>query len=528
MIGVAGTWLTAAWQSDAGRVRDNNEDLPLCEPEGGVFGVIDGVGGQAAGEIAAAIARREIMHRLSRPLGTSAERVREAIALANNEIWRASEECPDYEGMTCVLTLALVVDQRLTIGHVGDSRCYKVTPKGIRKLTHDHSPVGEREDAHALTELEAMRHPRRNEVFRDVGGIHRDKDDDAFVDVVEETIEPDAALLLCTDGLTDMVPSASIEHVVRAHAGDPQAVADALVASANDAGGRDNVTVVYAEGPDFAHAVRRVGMPEKRRVASRLWRPIGWMLARRPTWFAAGAVAGVAMALLLASRLGSSAPVGGRTLVVGAGSTYPRIDAAIAAAHPGDVVQIKPGTYAERVVLPEGVDLVAAVAGTATLVRDQAEPGEWLAVAAAGSGTITGLRIESRPDAPIATGIRVSGSDRRIELCDVEGPMARAGIEFAGAEGATVSGCSIRVSQGPGVAVVGGADIHIRHNTFLRPAGSADPALVFKEADRAGVSRNLFVGYGADFVRGLSAAEREALFSSSHNLMSPSQPVPVR
>src|SRR5262249_828985 len=147
---------------------------------------------------------------------------------------------------------------------------------------------------------------------------------------------------------------------------------------------------------------------------------------------------------------------------------------------------------------------------------------------AAGSGTIMGLRIESRPDAPIATGIRVSGADRRIELCDLEGPMARAGIELAGAEGATVSGCTVRVSQGPGVGVLGGTDARVTHNRCVRPAGSADPALVFKEADRSAVSRNLFVGYGADLVRGLSAAEREALFSSSHNLMSPSQPVPVR
>src|SRR5206468_11932776 len=119
-----------------------------------------------------------------------------------------------------------------------------------------HSPVGEREDARELSEIEAMRHPRRNEVFRDVGSVTRDKDDEGFVELVEEPIEDDRAIVLCTDGLTDGVPAATIARLVRKHAGDPQAVADALVSAANDAGGKDNVTVVYAEGPAFAAAVR--------------------------------------------------------------------------------------------------------------------------------------------------------------------------------------------------------------------------------------------------------------------------------
>src|SRR5439155_979473 len=259
MNGVGTFWLAAACQTDAGRVRRNNEDVPVCDAERGVFAVIDGVGGQSAGEVAAAIARRVMLDRLARPLGTPAERVCEAIALANNAIFKSSEESPEYEGMTCVLTLALVVDDRVTIGHVGDSRIYKLRPAGIRKLTHDHSPVGEREDAREITELEAMRHPRRNEVFRDVGSNYRDKDDDGFVEIVEDTIESDAALLLCTDGLSDMVPSSAIERVVQQHAGDPQAVVDALVSAANDAGGDDNITVVYAEAPEFARAIRAPG-----------------------------------------------------------------------------------------------------------------------------------------------------------------------------------------------------------------------------------------------------------------------------
>ena len=108
-----------------------------------------------------------------------------------------------------------------------------------------------------LPEADAMRHPRRHEVFRDVGTVLRDKDEQDFVDVIEEPIEPDAAILLCSDGLSDMLPGATIAHIVRQHAGTPERVVEALVAAANDAGGRDNVTVVYAEMPLFAERIRR-------------------------------------------------------------------------------------------------------------------------------------------------------------------------------------------------------------------------------------------------------------------------------
>src|SRR5687767_3249484 len=102
--------LAAAFRSDPGRVRANNEDVALADAERGIFGVIDGVGGQAAGELAAAIAQDVILQRLARPLGTPSERVREAIAIANNEIFRRAGTSPELAGMTCVLTLAVVND----------------------------------------------------------------------------------------------------------------------------------------------------------------------------------------------------------------------------------------------------------------------------------------------------------------------------------------------------------------------------------------------------------------------------------
>src|SRR5688572_33367784 len=259
--------LTAAAASDRGRVRTGNEDRHYLDVDRGVFLVVDGVGGHAAGEVTAAIAVDVITQRLERPIGTPAQRVREAIALANNEILRQAERSPAHAGMTCVLTLALLTEDQLTIGHVGDSRLYKLTRNGARKLTHDHSPIGEREDAREISEAEAMKHPRRNEVFRDVGSAFHEPDDPDFIELVEATFEPDAALLLCSDGLSDMVSSAVILRTVREHAGAPDRVAQSLIDAANKAGGKDNITVVYVEGTDFTASVTAPEATPEQRVA---------------------------------------------------------------------------------------------------------------------------------------------------------------------------------------------------------------------------------------------------------------------
>ena len=518
--------LAAAVRSDAGRVRGNNEDLFVCDAAHGIFAVIDGVGGQSAGEVAAEIARRTILERLARPLGTAAERAREAIALANNEIFKAAEERPEYAGMTCVLTLALVAGRRVTIGHVGDSRLYKIGPGGMRKLTHDHSPVGEREDRNEIGELDAMRHPRRNEVFRDVGSTCRDKDADGFVEIVEDTIEDDEAILLCTDGLTDMVTSARVEGIVDELAGDPQAVVDALVAAANDEGGKDNVTVVYAEAPEFARAARGARADAESAPPSDRSDAWHWALARRTTWFACGTMLGVIAALVLAWGIGGITAAARRTFSVGeAGSPYKKIADALKVARAGDTVQLEPGTYAERIVVPDGVDLVARVPGTSTLTSDKTPPNGRPAITVAGSGRIYGIRIESTPDAPIGIGIRASGADRRIESVDFDGPM-RAAIELTEATAASIYGCRIRTSQGPAITMTLASDVIIAANTFIRAGAAGEPALLLKDELRPLLSRNLFAGYGAEVVRGISPDQRAQLLSG--NFIVGAEPVTAR
>ncbi|MGH9838625.1 MAG: PP2C family protein-serine/threonine phosphatase [Blastocatellia bacterium] len=232
-------------KSDTGLVRANNEDEFISDDQLGVYAVIDGVGGHAAGERAAAIAKEMLLLRLARQTGTIAERLREAIAVANNEIHEQSLRNLAWMGMACVLTVAVVAEGKATIGHVGDTRLYKLRQGRIEKLTPDHSPIGELEDEGSLAEVEAMRHPRRNEVYRDVGAEPHAPDDESFVEIIECTLEPEAALLLCSDGLSDLVKKEEIARIEARHRGRPDRIVEALIAAANQAGGKDNVTVVY-------------------------------------------------------------------------------------------------------------------------------------------------------------------------------------------------------------------------------------------------------------------------------------------
>src|SRR5918998_1002686 len=145
--------LSAAGGTDAGLLREVNEDRYHIDEARGLFIVIDGIGGQAAGGKAADVALSMIRERLERETGPVPDRIREAIAIANNEIYRLSSMRPEWDGMACVLTAVVVKDGTATIGHVGDTRLYKVRSGHIEKITRDHSPIGEREDANELSEL---------------------------------------------------------------------------------------------------------------------------------------------------------------------------------------------------------------------------------------------------------------------------------------------------------------------------------------------------------------------------------------
>jgi PPM family protein phosphatase len=469
--------LRAAGATHPGRIRTSNEDRLHIDSERGIFVVADGVGGHAAGEVAAAIAVDVIAQRLERPLWSPERRVREAIALANNEILTQAQASPERAGMTCVLTLALVADGRVTIGHVGDTRLYALSAGSMVKLTHDHSPVGQREDAGELTELDAMRHPRRNEVFRDVGSAPHQPDDPDFIEIIDAPFDERSALLICSDGLSDMIPAGTIERVVRQHAGAPDEVVDALVAAANEAGGKDNVTAVYVEGAGFAQASVT---PAAQAVSAGVARPAapdtaGSRWATRLTWLCIGTLAGLAAGLALAWTLSLDTPLPRRPLVVGPDSTGDRgrfssIAAAMQAAESGDVVMLEPGEYAEQVVVTDGVDLEARLPGTVTLVAPS-DQGDWVSVTTSGrlGNRIRGIHILGRPDAPIGTGLRLSGHAVQVSDVSVEGAVqVGAAVENDGE--VTIAASRFLNLSGVGVRVNAGARPLIRDNVFLRDA----------------------------------------------------------
>lgn len=240
----------SATASDAGRVRAENQDRAYADDELGIFLVVDGLGGHAAGERAAQTAVEEIRAEMKKS-GEPRDLIRRSIAAANNCIFADAVANETWRGMACVLTLAVIADHKVIVGHVGDSRLYLTWNGAIRKLTSDHSPVGEREDAGELTETEAMAHPRRHEVFRDVGSRWREPDEEDFIEVKEFLFKPDAAILLCSDGLSDLLTSAEILEVMERYNGDPAQVANELIEAANLAGGNDNITAIFVAGSEF-------------------------------------------------------------------------------------------------------------------------------------------------------------------------------------------------------------------------------------------------------------------------------------
>ena len=363
--------IAAAGATDAGLQREVNEDRFHIDEARGLFIVIDGVGGQAAGGKAADVALAMLRGRLERETGPIAERVREAIAVANNEIYRLASTRPEWDGMACVLTIAVVKDGMATIGHVGDTRLYRLRDGFIEKITRDHSPVGEREDACELSEFEAMRHPRRNEVYRDVGSEPHEPGDPDFVDIHEIPFYAGDALLLCSDGLSDLVDSRSVLRTVKEWAGNPSAVAHALVDAAKAAGGKDNVTVVYVEGENFDVSSNVSHLRPAESTAAPHSR--AWTTRRR-----LGTGAGIAVVALLTGLMVYRATTGplldapaGDVTAQEEPSQVVRPDESIAAAlmraQPGAEVVVEPGEYREQVTLSNNVRLVSRVPRGATI-----------------------------------------------------------------------------------------------------------------------------------------------------------------
>ena len=238
--------------TDVGMQRASNQDTYICNPELGVFAVIDGIGGYAGGEVAAEIARVQVESRLLHPTASPEVRLKEAIIQANNEIFKHRQEHTDHADMGCVLTAALVVGSGLYVAHVGDTRLYRIYGNQIIQMTRDDSLVGQQEGIEAISEAEAMSHPQRNLITKDIGSqLLSFDDEDDHIYVKDHPFLFDSAYLLCSDGLSDMLTKREICDIVNEHKGSPSEAVKALVDRANKAGGRDNITALLIEGPLF-------------------------------------------------------------------------------------------------------------------------------------------------------------------------------------------------------------------------------------------------------------------------------------
>lgn len=466
--------LLCAGLSDPGRRRENNEDRFHADPDRGIFFVIDGVGGQAAGEKAADTAWQILKDRLERPTGTAAERIREAIALANNEIHRLSHSNDEWHGMACVLTVAVLEDGEITIGQVGDSRLYLIQPGEIRKLTHDHSPVGEREDRGDIDEMTAMRHPRRNEVFRDVGTTVHQPEDSDFVEISTATFPADGLLLLCSDGLTDLVTSRKILAIVEANAGKPDLMAQSLVDAANDAGGKDNITVVIAEGPKYALAIRRrLSSPRTTIPLDRL--PGRNPLASRWAFLLYGLL--LTAAIIVALRPHWITRDGAEEFGFGA-VRQPRIwkvsndiNAAITNAEEGDTVLVAPGVYNEQIRLRSGVSVISeAPRGAVIRANGVAVTGEDVRGA-----TLEGFRIE--PDETVYLQIGIQLAESAVEIVDNEiTGTVTAGIQLEGSASTVLRANTVEARSRAALVIGGeGEGPRVVGNEF---SASGHPAVV--------------------------------------------------
>lgn len=239
--------------TNVGKVRTNNEDAFIVQniwDEDHVLAVvIDGVGGYEGGEVASDLARKCIIEYLEQySNGERLELLKQAVIYANNAIYSARKTLSQYSSMSCVLTAVLVEVKRrhINMAHVGDTRLYMFAENKLVKLSHDHSLVGFREEIGELTEEEAMRHPQRNVIGRDIGSAYLENSGNDYVEVATFPLLPESVLLLCSDGLCDMIMSVEMSEILRRPISVEEKV-NGLIAAANDAGGKDNVTVVLVE-----------------------------------------------------------------------------------------------------------------------------------------------------------------------------------------------------------------------------------------------------------------------------------------
>jgi protein phosphatase len=252
---------------DTGRARTNNEDAIGLDAQAALAVLADGMGGYNAGEVASQMATAFIRDELGRWLresGTAASdlEVRRAMDIcvdnANRAIFNAANANPQYAGMGTTLVVAVFRDARLLVGHVGDSRAYRLRGGRLQQITRDHSLLQEQIDAGLITPEQAAFSTHKNLVTRAVG-----VEDTVLLETHLHEVHPGDLYLLCSDGLSDMLDDASLAQLLQMHE-SLAATAQRLVDAANDAGGKDNISLVLARADGLAAPGQRSWWPFRR------------------------------------------------------------------------------------------------------------------------------------------------------------------------------------------------------------------------------------------------------------------------
>ena len=252
---------------DTGRARSNNEDTVLVDESLALAVLADGMGGYQAGEVASELAATTLREEVSRwladastPLdGADTRRfLGQSAQEANRRVFEAAQSRTEWAGMGTTLVVAMVRDGSLWVGHIGDSRAYRLRGDQLEQISRDHSLLQEQIDAGLLTEEEAARSVHRNLVTRAVG-----VEPEVELEVNEHDLKAGDVLMLCSDGLSDMLPDAGIAAVMR-EADGLESMGRALVQAANDAGGRDNISVILVRAKGGSTTTGRTWWPFRR------------------------------------------------------------------------------------------------------------------------------------------------------------------------------------------------------------------------------------------------------------------------
>lgn len=233
--------------TDRGLVRDGNEDsykiIPGSSQNPYVYIIADGMGGHNCGEVASRMAVDYISNCVERDGSRlfssqdSTEEIRRLVESTNTTVFETSLQKPEASGMGTTLIMAVISGEKVTVAHVGDSRLYLVRDEVIRQITEDHTYIWELIKNGSLTKEEAEFHPRRHVITRAIGASP-----DLEVDMLDLEIEKEDIILLCTDGLTNMICDDEIYRILKAN--EPEAACEGLIEAAKNSGGEDNITVI--------------------------------------------------------------------------------------------------------------------------------------------------------------------------------------------------------------------------------------------------------------------------------------------